>query len=404
MGASTIVKTGLVGIFLIGGSEGLRADPVTYSLQAGSMILDECLECDRAPIERPLVGTFDLEAKEPVMGAENYTISKIDFSSPVSAGAPYNVTGSGAYTIMVTWPAIQTMDLDVEVDGASGIHLLSGSVGIHIAWPFIDIVVTDIAPQDPLHVYTLHIRAAPLPKTQVEYKLDAGSSTFLDDCLICETPSIPIEIGGSFLLGEVDSNSLYTTYRIDGVSFHDMSLAPEPDLKVVGAGFSIYGGEVALTQEMQLLLDVSSTISQMAGAVLASGNVAPGAQFPAITIDLAQVDPADQSHVYSLHLVARPAMANAPFRRGDANGDGTVDLSDAVAILTQLFLGGGDPACEETADADASGARDITDAVSVLGYLFLGGETPPAPGPLECGVPVEWKLGCREYTACSTTD
>jgi hypothetical protein len=149
---------------------------------------------------------------------------------------------------------------------------------------------------------------------------------------------------------------------------------------------------------------VSSTISQTAGAFLASGEVPTGAQFPAITIDLAQVDPLDESHVYSLHLVARPAEGSVPFRRGDTNGDGTVDLSDAVAILMGLFLGGGDPVCEEAADADASGARDITDAVSVLGFLFLGGEAPPVPGPLQCGVPDAWKLGCRDYTACSTAD
>jgi hypothetical protein len=75
----------------------------------------------------------------------------------------------------------------------------------------------------------------------------------------------------------------------------------------------------------------------------------------------------------------------ALFRRGDANGDGGVDLSDAVYTLSFLFGGGPTPDCRDAADADDDQELSITDAIYSLGYLFLSGEPPPAPGPASCG-------------------
>jgi hypothetical protein len=68
------------------------------------------------------------------------------------------------------------------------------------------------------------------------------------------------------------------------------------------------------------------------------------------------------------------------FLRGDANGTGVVDISDAVFILNFLFLGGPAPGCEPGADTNTSGDLDISDAVNLLTALFLGGATVP---PLE---------------------
>jgi hypothetical protein len=73
------------------------------------------------------------------------------------------------------------------------------------------------------------------------------------------------------------------------------------------------------------------------------------------------------------------------FRRGDANADGKVNLTDAIAALSWLFLGGASIACEDAADADDSGTIDLADAVVTLRYLFLGGGPLPAPGAEECG-------------------
>jgi hypothetical protein len=88
------------------------------------------------------------------------------------------------------------------------------------------------------------------------------------------------------------------------------------------------------------------------------------------------------------------------FRRGDGNGDGKLDLSDAVFVLNHLFVGGTEPPCLDSADADDSGDLDITDAVYSLSFLFLGGPAPPSPF-LDCGVdPTPDGLGCEGFEPC----
>jgi hypothetical protein len=73
------------------------------------------------------------------------------------------------------------------------------------------------------------------------------------------------------------------------------------------------------------------------------------------------------------------------FRRGDASGDGAVDISDAIFLLGALFLGDKKPRCRDAADSDDSGTIEITDAILLLNYLFLGELPPPPPGPTDCG-------------------
>ena len=86
-----------------------------------------------------------------------------------------------------------------------------------------------------------------------------------------------------------------------------------------------------------------------------------------------------------------------PFRRGDSNVDGQVDLSDAVSTLSHLFAGGAEPGCLDAADADDSGVVDITDPIFLLGVLFLGQGALPAPG-LACGPDVT-----ADGVDCTTT-
>jgi len=92
-------------------------------------------------------------------------------------------------------------------------------------------------------------------------------------------------------------------------------------------------------------------------------------------------------------------------RPGDANGDGGLDISDAVATLGFLFLGSPkglpcgdgsalDPANVRLLDWQPDGAIDISDAVATLSFLFLGTK-PPALGT-EC-VRI---AGCRESAGC----
>jgi len=85
------------------------------------------------------------------------------------------------------------------------------------------------------------------------------------------------------------------------------------------------------------------------------------------------------------------------FLRGDGNGDGDVDVSDAVFILDWRFLGGTTPDCVAATNANGDGDIDLSDAVYVLSSLFLGGDPPVPPFP-SCGAGTlesDELLGCE---------
>ncbi len=89
------------------------------------------------------------------------------------------------------------------------------------------------------------------------------------------------------------------------------------------------------------------------------------------------------------------------FRRGDANNDALVDISDPIAQLSHLFTGKAFLTCFDTGDTNDDGAVDVSDPIHTLTVLFLGtGEIPP-PGKNECGEdPSEDELVCESYPAC----
>ncbi|MEM7231681.1 MAG: hypothetical protein AAF517_05885, partial [Planctomycetota bacterium] len=87
-----------------------------------------------------------------------------------------------------------------------------------------------------------------------------------------------------------------------------------------------------------------------------------------------------------LLLPVCPHIATAtPFVRGDSNASGRLDITDAIHVLSHLFLGSPPTLdCSDAADVDDSGQVNITDPIATLSYLFLGGNPPPSPFP-DCG-------------------
>jgi len=81
---------------------------------------------------------------------------------------------------------------------------------------------------------------------------------------------------------------------------------------------------------------------------------------------------------------ASDSAATAWFRRGDADCDGELRLTDAVAILLGLFGGGQPFCCEAASDVNGDQRVDLTDAVWLLAYSFRGG-VPPAEPFAGCG-------------------
>jgi Zn-dependent metalloprotease len=88
------------------------------------------------------------------------------------------------------------------------------------------------------------------------------------------------------------------------------------------------------------------------------------------------------------------------FRRGDANGDGKVDLSDAVRSLSFLFLGTPAPGCLDAADANDDNRIDLSDGVFPLSVLFLGQGQLPDPGSEQCGQDPTTSIGCAVSGGC----
>ena len=89
-----------------------------------------------------------------------------------------------------------------------------------------------------------------------------------------------------------------------------------------------------------------------------------------------------------------------PFRRGDANGDGTFDIGDAIHILAYLFLSG-DMNCMDAGDGNDDGQLNIADGLFVLEALFNNTASPPAPGPQSCDSdPSADALSCDLYSGC----
>ncbi len=84
-------------------------------------------------------------------------------------------------------------------------------------------------------------------------------------------------------------------------------------------------------------------------------------------------------------------------RRADSNNDGKADISDALFVLSWLFLGGPVPECVAAANVNGDSGVDVSDVSYLLNHLFLGGARPVEPYP-GCGpaTPEDIEMRCDE--------
>jgi hypothetical protein len=85
-----------------------------------------------------------------------------------------------------------------------------------------------------------------------------------------------------------------------------------------------------------------------------------------------------------------------PFRRGDVNTDGAVNISDPVALLFHLFQAASID-CDDAADFNDDGRLNISDAIYGLNFLFGSGPPPPEPFESIGEDPTPDDLGCARY-------
>jgi len=63
-------------------------------------------------------------------------------------------------------------------------------------------------------------------------------------------------------------------------------------------------------------------------------------------------------------------------RRGDATGDGLIDLGDLLHLVSYLYKGGPDPCPMEAGDLNCDGVIDLGDILYIVSYLYKGGPPP----------------------------
>jgi hypothetical protein len=99
----------------------------------------------------------------------------------------------------------------------------------------------------------------------------------------------------------------------------------------------------------------------------------------------------------------RVEPAGSLFRRGDADGNGALELTDAVNTLSYQFLGEFGPPCLDALDWDDNGQIEVTDPIGNLARQFAGGTPAPAPGSESCGVdPTDDDgLDCASSPSCT---
>src|SRR5690606_38795471 len=109
-----------------------------------------------------------------------------------------------------------------------------------------------------------------------------------------------------------------------------------------------------------------------------------------VAVEIMNID-GQRSEPFVLRIGSPPEPR---FVRGDANGDGSLDISDPVSTLGYLFLGN-TATCLDALDVDDDGDLALTDAVVALSFLFQGGTEPAPPFPDPGTDPTPDSLGCE---------
>ena len=90
---------------------------------------------------------------------------------------------------------------------------------------------------------------------------------------------------------------------------------------------------------------------------------------------------------------------SAPFRRGDANADGELNITDPIMVVLHVFMSKPVP-CEKAVDSDDDGDITMSDVLRTLAFLFLTDPPLDAPFP-SCGAdPTPDQLGCDMFPPC----
>ncbi|HDS00742.1 MAG TPA: hypothetical protein ENO22_06140 [candidate division Zixibacteria bacterium] len=104
-----------------------------------------------------------------------------------------------------------------------------------------------------------------------------------------------------------------------------------------------------------------------------------------VSIDISGVNPGlylDSIAISSLDAANSPQYVRVSLELtqsylcGDANGDGSINVSDAVYIINYVFIGGAAPEPMASGEVNCDGNVNVSDAVWIINYVFIGGNAP----------------------------
>ncbi len=208
----------------------LAPAPVTYSLLAGSQLIDDCPVCDRVTIPVPMSGTFQLLVVESNPLFVRYQVTNVSFTANSPSGSAYTATGGGTYQQGGEVALQQSMALDLQIGNGftSSLGLLTNTdQAVLVPWPQIRIGL-DQTNGTFVQVYRLDLVAAPAlrlvslnPNLQtgdlrVEWAGETGPVQ-LEGATYAEGPYLPIGsklAGGTFLVVGALTNHSQFYFRL----------------------------------------------------------------------------------------------------------------------------------------------------------------------------------------------
>jgi hypothetical protein len=135
----------------------------SYAMVDGSQSVDDCPICDRAPIVRPLRGTFQLRLLQQGPLFLTYALENISLTAGDTNGSSYKVVGKGTYRVGGEIASQQYLFLEVSIDnGVTNLLCLftNAMAGVSRLWPMIQIGV-DQTNGTVTQQYHLDLAAAP---------------------------------------------------------------------------------------------------------------------------------------------------------------------------------------------------------------------------------------------------
>ncbi|HOW72067.1 MAG TPA: hypothetical protein PKY77_15815 [Phycisphaerae bacterium] len=321
--------------------------PVLYRLDPKSTWQQGCFPpclCPTGP-ELSVHGTLTMRHMGFSNWYDHYAVNDVDWTVQTVDGKVVHLTGSGTYIVGGDFALTQRLTLDLSTDGGAAERFDSGTV-LGSSLPRIDLTVSI----NDMYCYdtVIHVVAAPQAVPAVLYRL-LPRSTYQEGCFgMCNCVLYPeSRITGTFSLAPEDSNPLLQTYALTDVDWH--SIAGTQPRHLTGKGLYKVGGEVALTQQLELDLAVNGGGPEH----FDSGMVAGGAKFPLIDIQvtIGQLVCFDRP----IHVMAAPVV--------DFNLDGSGDRADLKWFLRCVSgpeIGFASFGCA-AADLDADGDVDQSD-------------------------------------------